>query len=288
MFGNLVNKPDNTFTYKTVQRACCADALIPLQLQDIFDFSDSNQFGFDIPEEDYAKVKEKVYNYGAYANYGKSKSKGYPYTGYQSAPSNVSKVQTRDYGTYPYNYDYYGDIGDYPYDGYDTDWDSSTRGTNAKIVTGNDIQDEWILGYEADEDKTKYKWISSILRGFYKPNDTLLYSDEEFKEIEAAASDFINAIELPDDHPYHVFSVGLQTFISNLVDSISDVHSGPRSTVEKVTDPSKALCVAIASSVFAVEDSLFVTSNHLSKELDDSGVKCLCLPERISAYLEKF
>ncbi len=242
---------------------------------------------FEIPEEDYAKVKAKVYNYGAYGNYGKTKAKGFPSTGGKPA-SNVSKVREYYYGEDTEYSDYYAGYGDYPYSDHYNHWNNVAGSTNAQVVTLRDIEDNWTLGYEAAADKTNYHWISSILRSSCKPNDILLYSDEEFKQIEAAASDFINAVELPEGHPYRVFSAGLQIFMSNLVESISDVHSGNRSGVDKITDPSKALCVAIASSIFATEDSFIMSSNPLSKELDAHGVKYLCLPERIGAYLEKF
>lgn len=281
------NTADNTFTYKTVQRVCCADALIPLALEDIFEFTEGCEFLFEIPEEDYAKVKAKVYNYGAYGNYDKTKSKGFPSTGGKPA-ANVSKVKDYYYGGDVEDYDYYAGYGDYPYYGHYDHWNNVAGGTNAKIVTPSDVEDNWTLGNEAAADKAKYHWISSILRGFYKPYDTLLYADEEFKQIEAAASDFINAIELPEGHPYRVFSAGLQIFMSNLVESISDIHSGERSGIDKIADPSKALCIALASSIFAVEDSFITSSNPLSKELDAHGIKYLCLPERIAAYLEKF
>lgn len=282
------NTTNNTFTYKTVQRVCCADALIPLDLEDIFDFTEGCEFLFEIPEEDYAKVKAKVYNYVAYGNYGKTKSKGFPNTGNPSAP-NVSKVKEYYYGDDPADYDYYyGGYGDYPYNDYGSHWNSVASTTNAQTVAKSNIEQNWSLGYEADADKANYKWISSVLRGFYKPNDTLLYSDEEFKQIEAAASDFINAVELPEGHPYRIFSMGIQGFMSNLVESISDIHAGPRSYVDKVVDPSKAFCVAIASSIYGVEDELLVKNSSMSKAVEPSGIKYLWLPERIAHYLQKF
>lgn len=291
VFGNLMNKPDNTFTYKTVQRACCADALIPLQLQDIFDFSEENQFGFDVPEEDYSKVKEKVYNYGAYANYGKSKSKGYPYTGGQSTPSNVSKVQTRYYDEEPYEYDYYGGFRGYLNGGYSNSWDSSGIEDDVPTLGLSQSERNWANGTEALLDKSKFNYIFTILSGMSKPGDDLLYSNPEFKEIESAAHDFVSALSLPETHPYYMFSELLKAFMCNLVENISEVHSGDREGFSEVEDPSKAFVVAISSAIHSLEESFYneaIIGKEISDLMKEYDLKYLYLPERIAAYLENF
>ena len=286
-----MNKPDNTFTYKTVQRACCADALIPLQLQDIFDFSEENQFGFDIPEEDYSKVKEKVYSYGAYANYGKSKSKGYPYTGGQSTPSNVSKVQTRYYDEEPYEYDYYGGFRGYLNGGYSNSWDSSGIEDDVPTLGLSQGERNWANGTEALLDKSKFNYIFTILSGMSKPGDDLLYSNPEFKEIESAAHDFVSALSLPETHPYYMFSELLKAFMCNLVENISEVHSGDREGFSEVEDPSKAFVVAISSAIHSLEESFYneaIIGKEISDLMKEYDLKYLYLPERIAAYLENF
>lgn len=282
VFGNLVNKPDGTFTYKTVQRVCCADALIPLQLEDIFDFTEGCEFLFEIPEEDYAKVKAKVYNYGAYANYGKSKSKGFPYTGGQSTPANVSKIED--------NYNFYSGYLGYSYGSYDSAWDSVDYPNNASTVGSSAIEKLWQTGAEATVDRVKYGYISSILRGMSKPGDELLYNDFEFKEIESIVSDFVNAVSLPETHPYYMFAELLNSFMSNLLEGLSDVQYGDREGLSKIEDPSKAFAVVIASAISGVEDSFnsMASPNSAVDLMKDHNLSFLYLPERIAAYLKDF
>ena len=285
VFGNLVNNADNTFSYKTVQRACCADALIPLAIEDIFDFSDESQFGFDVPEEDYAKVKAKVYNFGVYGSYGKTAKKTTPpYT--PPTPSNVSKVTPREY--------YYDDVGqgygypysswDYPYDNFDNRFGGLTD-----TYGSTDLEGQWLSGNEAASDKKRFASIFTAIRNFCNGGDTIMYSDDEFREIEAIASDFINALSVPDTHPYYVFARGIQLFMSSLVENISDVYSGERSGTDVINDPSKVLCLAIASAIHDVDTQLSIAKDtRISNDMDKAGVNGLHLPERIAAYLEKF
>lgn len=256
--------------------------MIPLELEDIFDFTEGCEFLFEIPEEDYAKVKAKVYNYGAYANYGKSKSKGFPYTGGQSAPANVSKIEDDN--------DFYSGYLGYSYGSYNSAWDSVDYPNNASTVGSSAIEKRWQTGAEATVDRVKYGYISSILRGMSKPGDELLYNNFEFKEIESIVSDFVNAVSLPETHPYYMFAELLNSFMSNLLEGLSDVQYGDREGLSKIEDPSKAFAVVIASAISGVEDSFnsMASPNSAVDLMKDHNLSFLYLPERIAAYLKDF
>lgn len=298
VFGNLVNQPDGSFTFKTVQRACCADALIPLQLEDIFDFYEGCEFKFDIPESEYAKVKAKVYtyNYGAYANYGKNKS--FPQTGNPSAPANVKKVKIYDYD----DYDYYGgsDVyGDWANRSFNNGWDGyGAVGNDASEVekdwkvaqAATALESRWRYGAEAALDKKSGRDFSGLITGLFQAGDQPVFTKDEINEIEVKAREFVNSFALPKEHPMFAYTALLGAAIEDMVDSLDRAYCGERnSDLKKVEEASKMFVLTIAKAIETAESACSYYSGidgELIDVLENVGINHLYLPERIASYID--
>jgi hypothetical protein len=298
VFGNLVNQPDGGFTFKTVQRACCADALIPLQLEDIFDFYEGCEFKFDIPESEYAKVKAKVYtyNYGAYANYGKNKS--FPQTGNPSAPANVKKFKIYDYD----DYDHYGgsDVyGDWANRSFNNSWDAYDAASNTAGKIDQEhlaaqaaiaLENRWRYGGEAALDKKSGRDFSGLITGLFQAGDQPVFTKDEINEIEAKGREFVNSFALPKEHPMFVYTALLSAAIEDMVDSLDRAYCGERNSgLKKIDEASKMFVLTIAKAIETAESACSYYSGidgELIDALNKEAIDHLYLPERIASYID--
>lgn len=109
VFGNLINLPDNKFTYKTVQRVCFGKSFFSIGIEDIFDFD--AQGYYEVPEIEYLNVTEAQRTYPAYTG-----AKTYPISTKAKTAANVHNGF--NYDSYAHsNYGLYDDYG-YLYDSY--------------------------------------------------------------------------------------------------------------------------------------------------------------------------
>lgn len=222
VFGNLVNSPNgDTFTYKTVQRVCFADALINLNIEDFIDFDAEGEFV--IPDADYAKVKPLTYT-SPYSTGASWYSRGNadtvkPNTNYYLPPAlkdNQSKSKSKSskvkkyndsynyddefFAQYGMSYDEYVDYFGWPPGAFGNNAPSALNDTGAySLSIQNDIVGDFFSNeYLSHFSSSKSEYLDELFSGGWDEHFTNLTSYPDFTRIAAAFGDFKNTLEKCD------------------------------------------------------------------------------------------
>lgn len=280
----MVNNADGSFSFKTVQRACCLDALIPLNLEDIFDLYEGCEFLYDVPQEEHSKVKERVYA----APYTYPAGKSYPATGHwnssKSKPSNVKKYPT----PYSWDYDYYED-----YDYSDTGVlpNAYNSGNYCNTDSFHKSQIAKIFGNEPHEIRKYGSSLNSMISALSWRDSDLLYSDAELTEIETNFEVLIQSLSVPEDHPNYVFYLMLGEFLNSMKDALGNVCEVKNTSIrQNLIECSKTFVGLLSASIIDADTNVSIFSGSdtgisLDEMAGQAGINDFYLTERIAGVL---
>lgn len=280
----MVNNADGSFSFKTVQRACCLDALIPLNLEDIFDLYEGCEFLYDVPQEEHSKVKERVYA----APYSYPAGKSYPATGHwnssKSKPSNVKKYPT----PYSWDYDYYQDY-DYSDTGVPANAYNSGGYCNTDSFHKNQIAK--IFDNEPHEIRKYGSSLNSMISALSSRDSNLLYSDAELVHIEDKFDELSRALCVPESHPNYVFYLMLDEFLNSLKEALGNMcEARDTSMRQNLIECSKMFVGLLSASIIDADTNVSVFSASdtgllLNEIASQEGINDFYLTERIAGVL---
>nr|DAD60627.1 MAG TPA: PRTRC system protein A [Caudoviricetes sp.] len=285
VFGNLVNNADGSFSFKTVQRACCLDALIPLNLEDIFDLYEGCEFLYDVPQEERSKVKERVYA----APYSYPAGKSYPKTGGWNIPESKSAKNVKKYPTpYSWDYDYYQD-----YNYSDTGVLANAYDNSSYCNIGGFHKDQIakIFGNEPHEIRKYGSSLYSMVSTLSGRDSNLLYSDAELTEIETNFEVLIQSLSVPEAHPNFVFFLMLEEFLKSMKEALGNVCEVKNTSIrQNLIECSKTFVGLLSASIIDADTNVSIFSGSdtgisLDEMAGQAGINDFYLTERIAGVL---
>ena len=285
VFGNLVNNADGSFSFKTVQRACCLDALIPLNLEDIFDLYEGCEFLYDVPQEEHSKVKERVYA----VPYSYPAGKSYPKTGGWNIPESKSAKNVKKYPTpYSWDYDYYQDY-DYSDTGVLANAYNSGSYCNTDSFHKNQIAK--IFGNEPFEIRRYGSSLNSMISALSSRDSNLLYTDSELVHIEDKFEELSRALCVPESHPNYVFYLMLDEFLNSLKDALGNACEVKDTSIrQNLIECSRMFVGLLSASIIDADTNVSVfnssdTGLALNEMASQEGINDFYLTERIVGVL---
>ena len=281
----MVNNADGSFSFKTVQRACCLDALIPLNLEEIFDLYEGCEFLYDVPQEEHSKVKERVYA----APYSYPAGKSYPKTEGWNIPESKSAKNVKKYPTpYSWDYDYYQD-----YDYSDTGVLANAYDNSSYYNTGSFHKDQIakIFGNEPHEIKKYGSSLYSMISTLSGRDSNLLYSDAELTEIETNFEVLIQSLSVPEAHPNFVFFLMLEEFLKSMKEALGNVCEVKNTPIrQNLIECSKTFVGLLSASIIDADTNASIFSGldtgiSLDELAGQAGINDFYLTERIAGVL---